>query len=170
MSEYSNTLREMINNADDEASSIDDATAQIITQIEDLEDQRNGIENAMLDVCANDLSSYLELTKLAEVSGDYVEFGTDYNVANLTDWGIYQLPGPVLVYEYEGTGWDSDSTIIDLIDKWDFGYDYITHPFGITGTYGLQARIDQLYDALDLLLSNKSKIEESKTAFEDFAS
>lgn len=166
MSEYSDTLRGMINSADDEVTALNDSTTQIITQIEELESQRNAIEDAMLDVCANDLSSYLELTKLAEVGGDYVEFGPDYNVINLTDWGIYQNPA-TLIYEY---GDDDDPDIIDWIGQWNFGFDYINHPFGITGTYGLQPRIDQLYDALDLLVDNKSKISESKTVFENFAS
>jgi len=156
----------MINNADDEIDSLDDATAQIITQIEELEEQQDGILYGMMDPVAIDLSSYLEITKLVEVGGDYVSFGVDYNVSNLTDWGIYRNPA-ILIYEY---GDDSDTSIIEWVSQWNFGYDYINHTFGVTGTFGLQAKIDQLRNALDLLLANKLKIEDSKTEFENYAS
>jgi len=166
MSEYSNILRGMINNADDEVDSLNDATAQIIIQIEDLEDKRDAIEYGVLDIAAIDLSSYLEITKLVEVGGDYVSFGADYNVINLTDWGIYRNPA-TLIYSY---GDDSDPNIIEFVNNWNFGRDFIDHSFGISGTFGLQAKIDQLYDAFDLIISNKSKIEDSKTVFENYAS
>lgn len=171
MSEYSDTLRSMINNADDEVDSLDDATAQIITQIEELEQQRNGILYGMMDPVAIDLSSYLEVVKVPDEGGvgGYIVFGLDYGEINVTDWIIYDvLDNPV--YIYQGTGWDGDTDIIEWVSQWNFCYDYINHEFGVTGTYGLQSRIDQLYDALDLILANKSKIENSKTVFEDFAS
>jgi len=168
MSEYSNKLREMINNADDQVASIDDSTAQIQTQIDEYEEQRDSIQYGLMDQIANiDLTSYLELAKTPE--GGYITFGDDYGILNVTDWIIYDGTH-VPVYEYGGVGWDDDPTILDFISKWNFGYDYINHAFDVTGTYGLQAKIDQLYDALGLLQSNRSKIGTSKNVFENYAS
>lgn len=172
MSEYSDKLREMINNADDQIDGIDDSTTQIITQIEEYEGQRDAIQFDMMDQIAFvDLSSYLVITKLPEVGGvgGYITFGGDYGIINVTDWIIYDSTGDT-VYEYKSIGWDDDPIIIDFIYQWNFGYDYIHHAFDTTGTYGLQANIDQLYSALNLLQENRSKIGSSKTVFSSYAS
>lgn len=169
MSEYSDTLRGMINKADDQIDSIDDSTALIITQIGELEEERDAMQYGVLDVSATDMSGYLEFIKLPEVGGDYVTFGADFNVINITDWGIYTLPS-TLIYAYEGVGWDSDAEIIGLEENWQFGYDYLNHAFDTSGTYGILARIDQLYNALSILQSNRTKIEDSKTELEGYAS
>lgn len=173
MSAYSNKLKEMINSADDQVDSIDDSTSQIEIQIEDLEEQRNAIQYGILDVASLDMSGYLEFTKLPEKGGDYITFGVDFNVTNITDWNIYRteiVPPDTVVYAFEGAGWDNDSEIIGLEDNWQFGYDYINHTFDTSGTYGILARINQLYNALNILLSNRTKIEDSKTEFENYAS
>ena len=172
MSEYSDKLREIINSADDQIDNIDDSTNQIELQIEELEKQRDAIQYGMMDqISFIDLSSYLVITKVPEKGGvgGYIVFGSDYGVVNVTDWIIYDgTNNPV--YEFGGVGWDNDSTIIDFINKWDFGYDYINHAFNTSGTYGLQVKIDQLYDALNLLQSNRDKIGNSKSVFANYAS
>lgn len=183
MGEYNNKLSGMTNNADDQIDQIDDSTSQIETQIEELEAQRDAIQYGLMDqISFTDLSSYLVITKIPEKApgGGYLETFGDYGNLNVTEWRIYAYgvptvpPAPpaadILVYEYEGTGWDNDSTIIDFINKWNFGYDYIHHTFDTTGTYGLQAKIDQLYSALNLLQANRDKIENSKTVFSDYKS
>ena len=168
----SDKLREMINNADDQISGIDDSTSQIEIQIEEYESQRDAIQYDLMDQIAFiDLSSYLVVTKVPEFGGvdGYIEFGGNYGIINVTDWIIYDgTNNPV--YEYESINWDGDENIINWIRQWNFGYDYINHDFGISGTYGLQDKIDQLYNALNLLQANRNKIESSKDVFENYAS
>jgi len=168
MSEYSDKLTEMVNNVDDQVSSLNDSTAQLITQLADLEEQRDAIQYGLLDEIAIDMSGYLEIVKLSSIVGaSYITFGADYNVLNVTDWIIYNtLDNPV--YVFEGVGWDNDSDIIDWITKWDFGYDYIYKAFGLTGTYGLQARITQLNNGLSLLVQNKDKVEGTESGFSGY--
>lgn len=174
MSTYSDKMREMINNADDQIDGIDDSTAQIEIQIEEYESQRDGIQYGLMDnIAFIDLSSYLVITKAPEKStyGDgYVVFGGDYGVVNVTDWAIHDSTTGDVVYTFEGVNWDDDPVIIEYVNQWNFGYDYIHHTFGITGTYGLQDKIDQLYDALGLLQANRYKIGNSKGVFENYAS
>lgn len=170
MSDYSNKLSEMVNNTDDQISALDDSTAQLILQIEELEEQRDAIQYGLMDQIAFiDLSSYLVITKVPDKGGvgGYISFGVDYGVINVTDWIIYNVLN-IPVYIYGGVGWDDDSIIIDFIDKWNFGYDYINHPFNLTGTYGLQSRIDQLNNGLNLLIQNKQKVEGTSSAFNGY--
>lgn len=170
MSESSDKLREMIEDVDSQLENIDDSTAQIFIQIEDLENKRDSIQNGMLNEIMIDTSSYLEINKVPDFGGigGYITFGSNFGNTNITDWIIYDvLDTPV--YVYNGVGWDDDINIINWINQWNFGYDYIHHEFGITGTYGLQDQIDQLYNALDLLITNRNKYENSKTEFEEFA-
>jgi hypothetical protein len=172
MSEHSDKLREMINNADDQIVGIDDSTSQIITQIEEYENQRDAIQYELMDqISFIDLSSYLVITKVPEKGGPggYITFGGDYGITNVINWIVFDGTN-VPVYEYNSVGWDGDSTIVNFIDQWNFGYDYIHRTFGLTGTYGLQAKIDQLYNALTLLQINREKISDSKTVFENYAS
>ncbi len=171
MSVYSDKLTEMTNNADDQIDGIDDSTSQIEVQIEEYESQRDAIQYGLMDqISFVDLSSYLVVTKVPEKGGvgGYITFGGDYGVVNVTDWVIYDvLNNPV--YVYGGVGWDSDSTIVNFINQWDFGDDYIHHAFDTTGTYGLQANIDQLYSALNLLQANRDTIGNSKIVFASYA-
>jgi hypothetical protein len=73
-----------------------------------------------------------------------------------------------LVYEYNGTGWDSDSDIEQRIDEFDFTYDHLTKSLGINGTYGINESIVQLQNAKTLLTTNKDKYEESIIKYDRF--
>jgi len=169
MSEYSDKLTEMVNNVDDQVSALNDSTAQLITQITELEEQRDAIQYGLLDEIAIDMSGYLEIVKLPDVGGSYITFGADYNVLNVTDWVIYDVgDNPVYIYDDIIHGWDGDVNIIVWEDKWQFGYNYINQAFGLNGTYGLQARIDQLENGLSLLVQNKDKIEGTEDAFSGY--
>lgn len=168
MSTASNKLREMINNADQQTEDIDSSVDQIDTQLTELQSQHDAIREGLLDVITSDMTSYLEITKIVEVGGYSVIYDPDFGESTVTTFYILDSTGGVL-YEYEGIGWDSDTQIIDWVDKFDFGYDYLTHPLGITGTYGLNDRITQLNNAKALLGLNKTKITDSKTVFEDYA-
>jgi hypothetical protein len=164
----SSKLRELINNADGQAEDIDNSVTQIDTQLTELQSQHDAIREGLLDVITGDMTSYLEITKIVEVGGSFVAHDPDFGDSTVTTFYILDSTGGVL-YEYEGIGWDSDAQIIDWVDKFDFGYDYLVHPLGITGTYGINDKITQLQNAKNLLTQNKTKVVDSKTVFEDYA-
>lgn len=168
MSTSSSKLREMINNADQQAEDIDNSVTQIDTQLTELQSQHDAIREGLLDVITGDMTSYLEITKIVEVGGSFVAYDPDFGDSTVTTFYILDSTGGVL-YEYDGIGWDSDAQIIDWVDKFSFGYDYLNHEIGITGTYGINPRIEQLTNAKNLLTLNKTKITDSKTVFEDYA-
>ena len=128
-----------------------------------------------------DLTDYLDNTKLAEIeitwggvyalpfSMDYgADYGTiDYTTGGLTDFRIIDATA-VVVYEYLGTNWDGDTTITKLVTDFAFGNDYLTKPLTGGASYGLYPNATTLTSAKGILTSDKSKIETSKTIFEDY--
>lgn len=66
---------------------------------------------------------------------------------------------PVKVYEYLGVGWDSDAAITQEIEAFATGYDHLTHPIGLTGTYGINERKAQLDKGSTLQKANKAAYE-----------
>ena len=61
-----------------------------------------------------------------------------------------------------------DLTIDEYKSQWDFGHDYLILPMGTSGTYGILDNIEKLKLAKNLLLSNKTKINDSITILEPF--
>ena len=167
MSISQDKLTEMFDNSRLQTAAIDDSTAQIEAQITELESQRDAVQEGVVDKSESDMTDYLENTKLSEVGGDHITFGGNYGVTNIIDWIVYDSTG-LPIYEFEGIGWDDDQTIIDLEADWQFGYDYIHHDNGVTGTYGLQGQIDILYNALNLLIANKEKYGDSRNVFQKY--
>lgn len=170
-------LRDMIDNVDDQTDHIGVNVGQIQDQIDDLQEQYDAIEDGVTDVTTNELTDYLTNTKLPEfqliVPEAVLEFGPDYNKIEygnaLDDWRIVDASANIL-YEYNGIGWDSDQVIIDLMDEWDFGNDYLTRPLTSGASYGLGPYISNLNTAKGILNENSSKLTDSKTVFERFAS
>jgi hypothetical protein len=72
------------------------------------------------------------------------------------------------IYIYDGVGWDNDEQIITLRTDWRFAHDYIHKPLG-TGsspaTYGINANINALEGAKEILNNNTNKIKDSKGVF-----
>lgn len=167
MSTATDKLTEMFDNSRLQTEAIDDSTAQIETQITELESQRDAVQEGVVDKSESDMTDYLENTKLSEVGGSYVTFGPNYGITTITDWIIYDSTANP-IYEFGGIGWDDDQIIIDLEADWQFGYDYIHHVNGVTGTYGLQGQISVLYNALNLLAANKEKYGDSRNVFQKY--
>lgn len=178
MSEYTDKLRSMINNAPEESDNIANSIAQIEDQIEELQEQDDAIVNAMMNVDQTSLEIYLQTTKLQWVRANIdstaslnygPNFATiDYTSGGITDWSYEGGSG--VVYEYEGVNWDSDATIITYVEDYAFGNDYLTRPLTSGAAYGIRPYISSLNDALDILNENKDKIDESITVFENYAS
>lgn len=77
---------------------------------------------------------------------------------------------PQIVYTYLGVGWDSDAAITFEINAFAVGYDHITHPLGLTGTYGLNERIAQLEKGRDLQVDNKAAYENFINYYDPYGS
>lgn len=173
MSDESDKLRSMINSADEEIENIDASITSIDTEVASLQEEFDAIRDGLMTPAANDLLAYLDSTKLIEIEiihgpGCYVTTGPDYDVVGVTDWAILDSTA-VPVYVYLGVGWDGDTIIIAFKDTWDFGYDYLYHPLGTSGTYGIQPMMDALNNGKATLLGNKTTISDSKTVFENYA-
>lgn len=184
MSIYSDKLKEMIEDADPQADRIDSNLSQIQEQIDATQEQADAVEFGMCNVAANDLLDYLNNVKLPDIQTThpdaYLEVGPtygdiDYVTGNITDWQILEpesLDDEIVLYEYEGVGWDGDTTITKLVNDFAFGNDYLEKPYTATpySSYGLNPTIQNLNRAKSILTQNKNKIVNSKTYFEDYAS
>jgi hypothetical protein len=179
----SDILRQMINNAPEQVENIQSSIGQIDLQIDDLDEQIDGVQNGMCVPAQNDLTDYLENTKLAEIESLYgnpstipfsVEYGGNYGKINfttggITDFTIVDVTGNV-EYEYSGINWDGDTTITKLVGDFAYGNDYLTKPLTDGATYGLIPSKENLTFAKGLLQNNSDQIESSITALEDYAS
>lgn len=175
-------LQDMIDDAPDQIDAIDSSLSQIQDQIDDLTTQINGITNELCSVAESELTLYMEGPKLVELEllygGMFVlpfwfdlgaNYGSiDYINGGITDWQVLDDLG-FLVYSYEGMHWDADPIIIKLVTDFAFANDYLTIPLTGGATYGLIPSRDALDTAKDILTNNKTKIENSKTIFEDYA-
>lgn len=174
----SDVLRQMINDSDDQVSDIESSIGQIDGLIDDTQTQIDGLEDGMCTPSENDLTTYLDGPKLSELELLYgpctVSYGPNYGSIDYTDGGI--IDWEVLdstagvVYKYLGVNWDGDATITKLIGDFDFANDYLTRPLTSGASYGLKPYKSNLNTAKSLLNQNKTKIADSKTALEDYAS
>lgn len=167
MSDYSDKLRSMINAVDDQVDAIDQNIDQIDDQIDEKQSQQDAIQNGMMDPLVGDMTARLQI-KMVQYDGDYIVYGPDFNVTNITDWQILDSSAFV-VYEFEGINWDNDSLIIEYAQQWEWALDYIKQPLGTGGSYGTEDMISNLGSAKTLLQANSTKLTQSKTYFERFA-
>lgn len=181
MSSPSEILGGMVDVADEESENLDTSIDQVQEQIDSYNEKIDGVENGMCAVAENDLTGYLDGTKLIEIQNLYgnpsnipfsveygVNYGTiDYTNGGITDFGIIDSTGNIM-YKYNGINWDSDGYIIKRVDDYAFGNDYLTRPLTSGASYGLYPNLANMTTAKNILQSNKSKIDNSKTAFEDY--
>jgi hypothetical protein len=179
----SDILREMINNAPAQVDDIDSSIAQIEEQIDDLDEQIIGVQDGLCAVAASDLEDYLEGPKRLDLESlygtpltipFYVTYGVNYGTINYSSGGITEFTvldaSNTIQYEYLGTNWDDDPTILKLIEDYAFGNDYLTRPLTSGATYGLIPAKTNYEMARDLLQENSDKVDESIGRFEDYAS
>lgn len=159
-------LRDMINTSSEEMINLDNSILQIDSQIKELQSQFDAIRHDMLDVIVGDMTSYLEL-KLIELEGFDIYYPPNFGVDTISNFQIIDSTGNI-IYEYMGIGWDDDEKIIDYIDRFNWGYDYLYHELGVDGTYGIYPRIVQLESAKNLLLSNKGKASQVESYLSDY--
>ncbi len=174
MSAASDKLREMIDNVEDQVEGIDSSISQVQAQIDELQEQDDAIVDGILDIVDPALETYLTDVKLPGFPGGEVIIGGTYGDIGygneLTDWEIRDSTSLNPLYQYEGVGWDGDTTIIAFVTEWNFGNDYLTRPLTTGASYGIRPYKASLESAKSLLEENKDKLEESEIAFEGFAS
>ncbi len=183
MTTQSDTLKDMANNADSEAETTDVQIEQLDKSIADYNEKIDAVENGQCAVAEDNLTGYLDGTKLVEIETLYgtglntpfsVSYGVNYGIIDYVDGGIIDFEiidstGNTM-YSYEGVNWDSDATIVKLVDDYAFGNDYLTRPLDSGATYGLIPNRDGLLDAKSILENNKQKGQDSKTSFGDYSS
>lgn len=186
MSTDSDKLREMIVDAPDKSDNLANSISQITDIRDEVNEEISAVQNGMCDVDETSMTVYLTNTKLPffQITQPtaVLEFGATYgtivySTGNITDWEIYYMTVPippavsvkVVLYAYEGTGWDNDALIIGWADDYSFGNDYLTRPLNSNATYGLIPYRDNLNTAITILTNNKNKIDASVSYFEDYA-
>lgn len=179
MSTQSDILRQMIDNVEPQSENLESNIDQVQGQIDDLNEQIDGVQNGLCAVAEAELVSYLDGTKIPELEilhGDLElvtgpNFGTiNYTTGNIIDWQVIDSTTGLTVYEYLGINWDGDLIITGKIVDYAFGNDYLTRPLSISASYGLIPARDNLLAAKSLLETNKAKVDQSETTFEDYAS
>lgn len=157
-------LENMKVNSTFQVDGFDAASAIMTEQLARVNEEITAMEG-VLDLRAVEMEARLVIKK-AQLGGDSIVYGPLFNVhgpiptsGNIVDWHI-DLVGAV-IYEFEGIGWDSDSTIIDLNNKWDWTSVYLYQPVGLTGSFGLVPKKEQLEASIEINDANKTQIEQT---------
>ncbi len=187
-------LQELVQEAPEEAAAIDQSVEQIEEVQDELEAKNASIRECVTDKARDELRTYLEGPKLAELQLLWPEvplmlgplylvvgasYGTiDYTTGNIVDW-LYRQdnlvsippapPDPEYYVRYIYAPGD-DTQIDGWVDDYAFGNDYITHPVGIGAAYGLEPLVSMYEQGKATLLANKAKIEASATVFAKYLS
>lgn len=172
MTVNTNRLTEMIREAPEQSEALASSIGSVTTEIGEITKDRTAVQEGVAGIARDNLMNYLENTKMAEVGGDAVVYGgtfgtISYGTGNITDWHIDSTAVPI--YEYLGVGWDGDTTLIELIEDYDFANDFITRPLTSGATYGYNPNITSLNEGKDILQENKDKIDESIDVFSRYA-
>ena len=101
-----------------------------------------------------------------------LSYGPEFNVTTISDFLITETTidgtstSVVDYYSYQGgSGWDNDPNVTQWNLQWEYAYDYINHPMGLTGTYGLLGLIANLEQGIIVLEANKLNLEKLLLGF-----
>ncbi|HQF36481.1 MAG TPA: hypothetical protein PLL26_02460 [Candidatus Dojkabacteria bacterium] len=101
------------------------------------------------------------------VSSSIYDPGLDTTTVDIADSVIEASLINIFEFHYQYTP-GNDSTIDELITQWNFAHDYIVKPLGLSGSYGTQDNIAKLNDAKNMLLQNKSKVDNTEDIFSKY--
>ena len=182
-------LSEMINNAPVKVEASEKQITQIEDTQEELQEEIDAIEDNVCGVAADDLRTYLQGTKLTALRAVYpatIDYGElqfvegstygsiDYDTGNITDWKYRQeilaTSGTYIDrYSYvPELNWDADQIIIDFVDDFNFGNDYLTRPLDSGASYGLYPLYAAYGSAKSNVTANKNKVEASVDVLERY--
>lgn len=174
-------LQEMVNGYPKTIQDIDTQISFLDTNISDLNDQKNAIENIVFPPLVSGSDGYLtlkatELTGLGACSPVNCVVCTygGYGVSNLTDWVIVSAGSScpttgVIVWGPGSTpsgspfpdplGPVEDAEQYQRQVDFEQAYGHINDPVGLNGTYGISANISNLTTGKTILENNKAKYE-----------
>lgn len=104
-----------------------------------------------------------EITWTCKIPSIDIEYGGNYNVINIFDWSIQDNPGNVIIYQYEGIGWDSDVIIVKAVGDWAIMYPLLTNI-----TWGTNGMISRLLSALSIITTWRDAIDLRNPILEDY--
>jgi len=132
-------------------------------QLTRVEEEITALES-VLNLRAGEMIAILVIKKTS-LGGDNIVYGPTFNVhalpptGNIIDWHIDLLGVPI--YVFGGVGWDSDAIIIDLNNKWNWTSVYLYQSAGLSGSFGLVAKKNQLTVSIGVNNANKYQIQQT---------
>jgi len=98
-------------------------------------------------------------------------FGTTTSLSSsILDWAVALIEDEevTVLYSHVMGPFDENEDIILFENTYDYIIDYIYHPVGLTGTYGIDGSINNLQVAKTLLTANKTKNEKTVEYLQNF--
>jgi len=92
-----------------------------------------------------------------------IVYGGTYNVTNISDWTIEENPGSYVLYQYLGTGWDSDEIITKAVSDWSVCYSLLTDEI-----MGVNNMISRMGSAITLITNQKNLIQSRNNFLGDY--
>lgn len=184
-------LREMVDGYPDQIQQMEDSITELTAIAEDLQEQREAIENVVLAGLESDSDDYLDQLlidlenegKCGTLSGCTLTKGANYGVnGNLSDWVITKevattIPNPVpppptipTTIQVPVSAGD-DLTEGDQYQRQEDSleaYDHIWKEVDETGTYGIKHTRDNVNTGKGIVEINKAKIETVLEIYEKF--
>ena len=174
MTQETDRLKIMAQNALDQVAKIENSIASIDSAIESFRKQKSSIQDGVCGVSKTEATDIIENTILPEKGGDpgdHVSYGSSFgNIGwdppgNLTDWMIKDSTGNE---KYSYTSGDYPDLDV-LVEDYSFGNDYLTRPPTTGATYGIIPKISSLTTATNLLNENADKVADSQAIFAKYS-
>lgn len=108
--------------------------------------------------CTITLSAYVSGMNLTTV------YTSSHTMITKTITNVYYITGT-----YNSSTF-SDYNLVKYMDDFDFIYDHLNHPMGLTGTYGINARIELLEQGKNTIDLNKNKLDQMDTVYRQYSS
>lgn len=165
----------MVDGYPEQIQNQEDSITELTAVSEDLQEQREAIENVVLATAEADSDTYLS-AKMVEIGGSSVIKGGDYGSTNVTDWQIVSagmvpnptppplmIPGFIVLLQgsdLDGTGSQEDIDQFQRQNDFTASYNHIWQDLGTDGTYGIKPTRDSVETGKSIVQKNKDKIEQ----------
>lgn len=167
-------LQEMVAGYPDQIQQLEDSITELTVIADDLQEQREAIENVVLAGLTADSDSWIAQKAIDLGVGSCggtcsVCTSGDYGVSNLTEWAIVSGGCPpsthIVVFD---SGDVADTEQLQRVSDFAEAYDHIWKALDETGTYGIKATRDNVNTGKSIVEINKTKIEAVLEVYEKF--
>lgn len=171
----SDKLQEMVDEYPQRISDLEQSVTELQAIADDLQEQREAIENVVMTPATADSDAYIEAKKI-EIGGDTIVKGGTYGVSDIVDWEIQQttsipnpspppptIPSTVTLLrgsDLDGTGSQADQDQYQRQNDFAEAYDHIHKELDTSGTYGIKDTRSNVITGRDVQEANKNKIED----------